>query len=94
MGMLVKNPCHFLFARTAKLCVGITTTYTTRIAIAMPATDTAMRMIITTKTDAMTAADDRPASGVLSGTLDDASGILDAEVEDEVSGSAREETAV
>ena len=60
----------------------------------MPATDTAMRMIITTKMQAMTAADDRPTSGVVSGTLDDAGGILDAEVEDEVPRSTQEETAV
>ena len=60
----------------------------------MPATATAMRMIITTKTEAMTAADDWSTSGVASSTLDDVGGILDAEVEDEVPGSTREETAV
>ena len=54
----------------------------------MPATDTAMRMIIT-KTKAMTAANDWSASGVVSGTLDDVGDILVAEVEDEVPGSTR-----
>ena len=40
----------------------------------MPATATAIRKIITTKTEAMTAADDTSASGVASGTLDDVGG--------------------
>ena len=56
----------------------------TRIVIAMPATEMAMRMIVTIKIEAMTVADDRPVSGVVSGMLDDTGDISDAEVDDEV----------
>ena len=64
----------------------------------MPVTATTMIMIITTKTEAMTAEDDRPARGGLPGIVDDTGDVVDAEVDDEVSGTtvgcALEETAV
>ena len=49
----------------------------TKIAIVIPATTIAMIMTITTKTEAMTAADDWPNCGVVSSTLDDTGDIAD-----------------